>query len=278
MSSDPPLQAAGTPVPLPWPAEAIWEAVYPLIADFSVEILPQVDSTNTELMRRARAGRMEPVLLLAERQTAGRGRLGRPWRSAGEHEAGASLTFSLGLPLAPRSWSGLSLVVGTVVAQALHPELRLKWPNDVWLRDRKLAGILIETASVGELRYVVVGVGINIRPPEGDGLSVPPACVQELRPGLDAAQALGLLAPALVGAIKDFEAQGFAPFQARFNALDALAGRPVELSDATVGVAMGVDESGALLVHTAAGVTKITSSEVSVRPVVPRHDADTDLD
>jgi BirA family biotin operon repressor/biotin-[acetyl-CoA-carboxylase] ligase len=270
------LNPASQPLhPLFWPAEAIWEAVVPLIPDFSVEILPSIDSTNTELMRRARAGRMEPVLLLAEQQTAGRGRLGRNWQSAGAGQTGGSLTFSLGLPLAPRDWSGLSLVVGTVVAEQLHPELRLKWPNDVWLRDRKLAGILIETASVGDSRYAVLGVGINVQPPPGtEGLSVPPACVQELRPELDAPQVLGLLVPRLVHAVKTFEREGFRPFQARFNAVDALAGRPVELSEATVGVARGVDETGALLVHTAAGVKKITSSEVSVRPVLPQRDAD----
>jgi BirA family biotin operon repressor/biotin-[acetyl-CoA-carboxylase] ligase len=64
-----------------WPAEAIWEAVSPLLPGFTVEILPEIDSTNTELMRRARAGKQDPVLLVAERQTAGRGRLGREWLS-----------------------------------------------------------------------------------------------------------------------------------------------------------------------------------------------------
>jgi BirA family biotin operon repressor/biotin-[acetyl-CoA-carboxylase] ligase len=61
-----------------WPAEAVWEQVAPLLPGFTVEVLPEVDSTNTELMRRARAGQLEPVLLVAERQSAGRGRLGRP--------------------------------------------------------------------------------------------------------------------------------------------------------------------------------------------------------
>lgn len=80
-----------------WPAESIWEAVYPLLPDFTVEVLPQIDSTNSELMRRVRAGHLEPTLLVAEQQTAGRGRLGRDWHSA----VGDSLTFSLALPLAP---------------------------------------------------------------------------------------------------------------------------------------------------------------------------------
>jgi BirA family biotin operon repressor/biotin-[acetyl-CoA-carboxylase] ligase len=124
-------------------------------------VLPEIDSSNTELMRRARAGRTEPVLLVAERQSAGRGRLGRAWQSA----AGDSLTFSLGLPLAPADWAGLSLAVGVSVAESLHPRIRLKWPNDLWVDDRKLAGILIETASAGgsaAARYAVVGIGINI--------------------------------------------------------------------------------------------------------------------
>jgi BirA family biotin operon repressor/biotin-[acetyl-CoA-carboxylase] ligase len=87
-----------------------------VLPGFTVEVLPEIDSTNTELMRRARTGQTEPVLLVAERQTAGRGRLGRPWAS----DVGASLTFSLGLPLAPTDWSGLSLAVGVALAESLH--------------------------------------------------------------------------------------------------------------------------------------------------------------
>jgi len=78
-----------------WQAEAIWEAVVPLLPGFTVEVLPQVDSTNSELMRRVRAGQTDPVLLVAEHQTAGRGRLGRAWES----EPLSALTFSLGMPL-----------------------------------------------------------------------------------------------------------------------------------------------------------------------------------
>lgn len=85
--------------PIRWPAEAVWEAVSPLLPGFTVEVLPTIDSTNTELMRRARNGQCEPTLLVAEQQTAGRGRLGRVWQS----DVGASLMMSLGLPLAPRT-------------------------------------------------------------------------------------------------------------------------------------------------------------------------------
>lgn len=253
-----------------WPAEAIWEAVAPLLPGFTVEVLPELDSTNSELMRRARAGRTEPVLLVAERQTAGRGRLGRTWAS----EPVGSLTFSLGLPYAPADWSGLSLAVGAAVAESLHPSIELKWPNDLWLHGRKLAGILVETASAGGAptgagRYTVVGIGINIAPRLAERLSTPPASLRELWPQADAAEALGRIALPLVQALQGFEQHGFAPFQARYAARDALAGRPVALSDGTVGTAHGVGEDGALLVHTAHGMESVTSSEVSVRPVPP---------
>jgi len=250
----------------PWPAEAIWEEVSALLPGFTVEVLPELDSTSSELMRRARAGRLEPVLLVAERQTAGRGRMGRSW----EADADSSLTFSLGLPLAPADWSGLSLAVGVSLAESLHPRIQLKWPNDLWVDDRKLAGILIETAGFGEgrlgPRYAVIGVGINIAPRGAAGLATPPAWLQELLATSDAGQALVRLAGPLVQAVQAFESFGYAPFQARFNARDALRDRAVALGDGTFGTAHGTSEAGALLVHTAGGMQTVTSSEVSVRP------------
>ena len=250
-----------------WPAEAIWEAVAPLVPGFTVEVLPEIDSTNTELMRRARAGRLEPVLLVAERQTAGRGRLGRGWAS----DPGASLTFSLGLPLAPADWAGLSLAVGVAVAESLDARVQLKWPDDLWLGDRKLGGILIETAtsSPATARYGVIGVGLNVAPREASGLSTPPAALRELDAQATAEAALQRVAEPLVRAVLAFETFGFAPFQARFAARDALRDRAVALSDGTAGTAHGVTDSGALLVHTAAGMQVVSSSEVSVRPAGP---------
>jgi len=260
---------ASTAQPLRWPAEAIWEAVVPLLPGFTVEVLPSIDSSNTELMRRVRAGDAAPSLLVAEWQTAGRGRLGRNWHGS----RGDSLMFSLSLPLAPADWSGLSLAVGLSLAESLHPEVRLKWPNDLWWRDRKLAGILIETAAVAEQRQVVIGVGINIAPREGAGLSTPPAWLQELEPGIDAPQALQRVMLPLVQTVLAFERDGFAPLRGRFAQRDALAGRPVrarsEAGPEVSGMAAGVAADGALLVHTAAGEVRVSSSEVSVRPVSP---------
>ena len=260
--------------PVQWPSEAIWEAVVPLLPSFSVEILPEIDSTNTELMRRARAGQLDPILLLAERQTAGRGRLGRTWVSTASSASGqasiASLTFSLGIELQPHDWSGLSLAVGLSLAQSLHPSIHLKWPNDLWWQDRKLGGILIETASIGALRYAVIGIGLNIHKPvavSGDAAwRTPPAGLDEVLPGVEAPDVLQQVMLPLVKCLKRFEAQGFARLQADFQARDLLLGREVECSDGVLGTGKGVDASGSLLVHTAAGLRIISSAEVSVRP------------
>lgn len=252
-------------MPVRWPAESIWEQVSPLLPGFTVEILPQIDSTNTELMRRARAGQLDPVLLVAEQQTAGRGRLGRDWQGdvSGRH---ATLTFSLGLALAPADWSGLSLAVGLSVAQSLHPALQLKWPNDIWLLDRKLAGILIETALLGDVRYAVIGIGINVGVLDGEGMRTPPAALCELLPDASVDSALHSVVAPLVRDVLAFQRDTFAPLRTAFHARDLLYGREVHCTDGTVGTARGVDAGGALLVHTAAGLKKISSAEVSVRP------------
>ncbi len=247
------------------PAEAIWAQVAPQLPGFTVEVLPRVDSTNSELMRRARAGQVDPVLLVAQEQTAGRGRLGRSWQSA----QGASLTFSVGLALDPVDWSGLSLAIGLAAAEALHPDIRLKWPNDLWVRDRKLAGILVETATLAgsSARYAIAGIGINVEPRGAEpALSTPPIALREMDPALDAEAALLAVAPRVIATMQAFASEGFAPLQARFVARDALAGRKVQLSDGLAGEARGVNASGALLVHTAAGLRAVTSAEVSVRP------------
>ena len=277
-----------------WPSEALWQALVALQPDITVEVLPEIDSTNTELMRRARAGQTYPVLLVAESQTAGRGRLGRPWHG----QAGDALTFSLGLQMAPQDWSGLSLAVGLSLARSLDPEgllgIRLKWPNDVWVAQPhtaqgwgKLAGILIETATLTHLdpgavqhpqalavkkathtpaRYCVVGVGINIAPPNAPGLTTAPMGLRKLMAHTTAPQALAQVAVPLLNTLLAFEDQGFAPLQNAFQARDALLHANVVLSDGRHGTARGVDAMGALLVETAQGLETITSSEVSVRP------------
>ncbi len=284
-----PITPTSPTFPIRWPLEAIWEAVNgftPALEGFTAEALPSIDSTNSELMRRFKgapgiAPRPAPTLLVAETQTAGRGRLGRNWYS----QRGDSLTFSLGMALEPLDWSGLSLVVGTSIAESLDerldegldagqrlaPNILLKWPNDLWIGkpglESKLGGILVETATLDGHRYVVIGVGINICGATRSTAGIPPGYLQDLFPDLDAPTALLRIVPKLVQNIQAFAQFGFAPFQARFARRDVLSARAVQLSDGLEGTAHGVSENGALLVHTSAGMKEITSSEVSVRPV-----------
>lgn len=276
--------------PLRWPLEALWEALAPRLPGFTAELLARVDSTNSECMRRLRAGQAEPLLLVAQQQTAGRGRMGRTWQSLPD---GAALTFSLALPLAPQGWSGLSLAVGLAVAQALQPDppvlgghaprLALKWPNDVWLQgagpEAKLGGILVETASLvapapgdAKTRWVVVGVGLNVQAdvtlPNVQSLSIPPASLQQIDARWDAPAALACIVPLLVDALLTFEKQGFAPLAAAFAKRDVLAGRGVRLSDGREGTAMGVGPDGALRVRSSGGdIWDVSSADISVRPL-----------
>ncbi|SDD72839.1 BirA family transcriptional regulator, biotin operon repressor / biotin-[acetyl-CoA-carboxylase] ligase [Variovorax sp. CF079] len=257
----------------PWFEDEIAAALAPLLPGLSVEVVAEIDSTSSELMRRARDGRSSPVLLVAERQTAGRGRMGRLWQSAQDRDEPASLTFSLGLPLLPRDWSGLSLAVGVSVADSLDPSkaggIALKWPNDLWVEDRKLGGILIETAlpqnGTAE-RYLVIGIGLNIGPREAAGLSTAPAWIRQWRPRVTAPELLREIVVPLVDDVLLFGERGFVPFAERFAARDILRGREVQLSDGTVGRCEGVGWGGELLVQTASGMKTITSAEVSVRP------------
>lgn len=290
-----------------WGAEALWRELDALLPGISVEIVASADSTNTRLLERARhsSGRRHgpvtmpgeldgadpqdtptphgrrnddtrPCLLVAETQTSGRGRQGRSWHST----AGGSLTFSLALPLNPPQWSGLSLAVGVALAEALDPladgaapRIGLKWPNDLWLwdapgRGRKLVGILIETVAVGERRMAVIGIGVNVQPqPPAPELNTGFACLQELRPGIDAPATLKCLAAPLVRALKRFEAEGLAPFLAGYRRRDLLLGQRISTTQPGVaeGVAEGIDAQGALRVR-AGGLHALVSGEVSVRP------------
>ena len=198
----------------PWPTTQLQQACQERLPGFNVDILPQIDSTNSELMRRAKAGRQDPVLLLAEHQTAGRGRHGRTWWG----RPGDALTFSIGMALRPHNWSGLSLAVGLSLAQSLAPQVQLKWPNDLWWETRKLGGILIEVVSQGAQSYAVVGVGLNVRGMAPEGLLAPFAAADEFLPGVDGGALCLRLVPNLLTALLEFERSGFAPLQAGFEA------------------------------------------------------------
>lgn len=261
-----------TPDPMSWPAAEVAQAFRPLAPDLAFEFVDEIDSTNSELMRRAREGRRQPLLLVAGHQRAGRGRLGRVWVS----RPGDSLTFSLGLPLQPRDWSGLSLAMGLAIAEALDPAVRIKWPNDLWLDGRKLGGLLVETVGAGAgadaARWLVVGVGLNLATgAAGADWTVAPAGLRERWPQADGPSVLARVAPALAEALAAFQAQGFAPLRGRYRARDALAGRWVTVSggagEPLVGQVQGVSDDGALLLRAAEGLRAIHSADVQVRPL-----------
>jgi BirA family biotin operon repressor/biotin-[acetyl-CoA-carboxylase] ligase len=258
---------------LPWHL-AIAQGLSLLPPDWLIEKRDEIASTNSELMGRARAGDTRPTLLVAKHQTAGRGRLGRQWHD----RPGDTLMFSLGLEMSPLSWSGLSLAVGLSIANSLDPQqhlgLGLKWPNDLWLgplpRARKLGGILIETAvlagAVQASRYVVVGVGINIKAPPSEGLSMPAVGWAEVQAQANTDLVLQALLLPLVAQIQRFEREGFAPLQAAYAQRDLLQGQALALSNGLTGVGAGVDGQGVLQLDTATGRVGVASDEVSVRP------------
>lgn len=289
--------------PTHWGAETLWEQLEPLLPGISVEVVARCSSTNTTLLERARvsvgshgqlvqvrqsvesaafgrrAADVMPCLLVAEHQTGGRGRMGRLWKAS----PGASLTFSISLPLDPPDWSGLSLAVGVALADALdphgtpHPQrIGLKWPNDLWLVDadhdnpaagRKLGGVLIETVSAGAQRLAVVGVGLNVLPAQMGELRSGYGCVHELDRHTSAPAVLRTVALPLVQALVRFNREGFAPFAADFARRDLLRGHPIVTTqtDLPEGVARGVSAQGALRVETPEGLREVTSGEVSVR-------------
>ncbi len=240
------------------------------------EHLPLIDSTNTELMRRARNGDNRTCLLLADEQTAGRGRLGRQWQG----QPGDALTFSLGLSMSPTDWSGLSLAVGCCLADALDPlhdkNIGLKWPNDLMLGNldklRKLGGILIETVvkqgTPEPSRYVVIGVGLNLTaPPAGDYRSTPAGLREVSGEQLTTLDVLQTVLPGLLKGLKQFERAGFAVFQQAFEQRDVLLGQTLQLSNGEHGQAAGVDALGVLLLDGEHGRIKVNSDEVSVLPM-----------
>jgi BirA family biotin operon repressor/biotin-[acetyl-CoA-carboxylase] ligase len=287
--------SAGTPRPH-WGAEALWQALVPLLPGLSIEVVQALDSTNSELTERlrnaarapqrsgdrrgSRVDDLFPQLLVAIDQTAGRGRLGRRWHST----PGASLTFSLALPLSRADWSGLSLAVGLAVVEALDPQgrrLGLKWPNDLILRDpvdagspeasgtpgRKLGGILIESVTVGARRAAVIGIGINVIAQPVAEADYGAAALAELWPGATPQDTLARIGEPLARALLAFERDGFAPLQGAYARRDVLLGQVVRTTDAAMpqGIATGVDLDGALKVSGGGQTRRILSGEVSVR-------------
>ena len=243
-----------------------------------LEVAWSLDSTNSELLRRDAPPR-GCTILLAERQTGGRGRRGRAWASPLAAHVYLSLArrFEGGLA----RLGGLSLVAGVAACEALRglgfSEVGLKWPNDLVVIDgdglRKLGGLLVEGGGeVAGAARAVIGIGLNVRmPPQaGDAIDQPWAELAGLstHPPSRNAVVAALLAR-LLPALDDFDAHGLAPFLPRYAALDALAGRTLTVHAATANwpaSALGIANDGALRVRDAAGDEHLVhAGDVSVR-------------
>ena len=236
-----------------------------------VEVVPETGSTNADLL--ARAARLtEPVLLVAEHQSAGRGRAGRSWLSSSEN----SLTFSLAWKFdgGLQQLSGLPLAVGVALGDALGRlgvQVQLKWPNDVLKDGDKLAGILIETQSLpAGGTWAVIGIGLNlIMPDEVEALLGRSAAGAPWLARMERDVLVAALLDALADALRLFARQGFAAFSARWNLRHAWQGREVRILDngqlLQQGLAAGVDDAGRLLLDTAEGRTAVLAGDVSLR-------------
>lgn len=243
----------------------------------AVEVVAETGSTNADLLSRL-AFLRQATLLVAEKQTAGRGRAGREWYMEPDASLTCSLAWKFNCPVA--QLTGLPLAVGVTLAETLAAwgiEVKLKWPNDVLKEGKKLAGILIETGSArssgsGQAgTWVVIGIGLNLSCSTdlADKVGMPITGAGIL--SKDRNRVIGSLLHNLSNALMQFERKGLAAFTARWNELHAYAGSAVMILDhgkiLHQGYALGVDASGRLVLDTAQGQVAVMAGEVSLRPL-----------
>jgi BirA family biotin operon repressor/biotin-[acetyl-CoA-carboxylase] ligase len=241
-----------------------------------------LDSTQNLARDLARRGAPEGTVVVAESQTAGRGRLGRQWHSP----PGCNLYCSIVLrpPLAPAAVPALALVVGLAVADAVQEvtggRATLKWPNDVLLAGRKVAGILTELdAEVERVHHVIVGIGVNVNTDDFPPELAAKATSLRLAAGRPVARALftaGLLA-ALEARYRRFLADGFAAMRSEWEACAALTGKEVRVTapeGEVAGRVLGVDDDGALRLAGPHGELRVVAGEVSTRDFVSGRDGE----
>lgn len=226
-------------------------------------------STQDDAKALALAGAPEGTLVVADRQSAGRGRLGRVWSSPA-----GGLWFSLVLrpKIRPEAAPALALVAALALARAVKRfgvEARLKWPNDVWVGEKKLAGLLTEmSAESDRVHWLVLGVGVNVANPPPAEARTPAVSLAGLLPKPPARAAL------LAGWLKEFhgaygtyQRRGFTPFRAAFERLSVLKSRPVSFeADGGLrrGEVLGVDGEGRLRLRTPGGTVVFRGGEVSL--------------
>jgi len=258
---------------LPEPIQLLDEAfIHSQIDKGSVSVLPVIDSTNQYLLDRL-PNLSSGDACIAEYQQAGRGRRGRKWFSP----FGANLYLSMywRLEQGPAAAIGLSLVIGIVMAEVLHElgsdRVRVKWPNDLYLQDRKLAGILVELiGKTGDAAQIVIGAGINLamRRVEEDVVNQGWINLQEAGIKIDRNQLAVRLINELRQALMTFEQEGLASFLNRWEKLDNFIHRPVKLiigEKEIAGISRGIDEQGALLLEQHGVIKPWIGGEISLR-------------
>lgn len=242
-----------------------------------IDTIWSVGSTNTILMERPNPQVGFSEALLAEYQTAGRGRRGRSWLAP----PGGSICMSLSWVFrdVPRDLGSLGLVAGVCALRALSrlgaEKVRLKWPNDLLVDDRKLGGILIELrAESAGPAAVVIGIGLNValgarllETIAGMGLAPIDLAGAGLK-GVSRNAVAAELISSFIAGLLEFHREGLKPFVNEWTAADALRGRPITVTAAegpTKGIARGIDLEGALLVEAPQGLLRFISGDVSVR-------------
>lgn len=260
---------------LPHPIQLLDEAtIISMLPAGRVSVLPVIDSTNQYLLDRI-SELSSGDACVAEYQQAGRGRRGRKWFSP----FGSNLYLSMywKLDQGPAAAMGLSLVIGIVMAEVLQrlgaEDVRVKWPNDLYLKDRKLAGILVElTGKTGDAAQLVIGAGINLkmREPVADTINQGWINLQEAGVNIDRNELTATLLKELRAALLHFEKEGLAPFIIRWRGLDNFLDRPVKLliGDQEIhGIERGIDQQGALLLEQEGIIKPYIGGEISLRGV-----------
>jgi BirA family biotin operon repressor/biotin-[acetyl-CoA-carboxylase] ligase len=247
----------------------------PSCKDLAVFVVEETESTNADLLRLDYQEHENKCVLLALKQSQGRGRQGRKWLS----DTG-SLTFSIRWQFnrSASQLNGLTLAMAVAIIKGLqtlgvHP-LSIKWPNDVLKGSGKLGGILIELGKPMSdgMTHAVIGIGINIQhPTHASELNHEVAALYEGLSEEESAQmrqeTFLVLIQSLVSALTLFDAQGFLAFRQDWMAYAAWLGKKVILSSGSSGTMMGVDQEGALLVDTDLCIERFLSGDLSLRPV-----------
>ena len=244
---------------------------------YPVFIHESLDSTNAEALREISGGAQAPFVILAEQQSAGRGRRGRKWISPFAENIYYSLVLRIDGGM--RQLEGLSLIVGLAVLSSLREfgscDAGLKWPNDVLVGNKKIAGILLElVGDPADVCHVVIGIGINVNMMIASDVDQFWTSVRlEAGQAINRNELIAALSRNLQGYLIHHEAEGFAAIQAEWESNHLWQGREVTLIAGTHtvdGVVAGVDQQGALRLNVAGQEKVFSGGELSLRL---RHDS-----